>query len=39
MRKTAVLAGLVTAAVVGIGAVVYAQPYGPGWMGGATVPE
>ncbi len=38
MRKTAVLAGLVTAAVVGIGAVVYAQPYGPGWMGGGYGP-
>jgi Spy/CpxP family protein refolding chaperone len=35
MRKTAVLAGLVTAAVVAIGAaVVHAQPYGPGWMMG-----
>ncbi len=35
MRKTLVLAGLVTAAVVAIGAVVvHAQPYGPGWMMG-----
>jgi hypothetical protein len=32
MRKTTVLAGLVVAAVIAIGAVVYAQPYGPGWM-------
>ncbi len=35
MRKTAVLVGLITAAVVAIGAaVVSAQPYGPGWMMG-----
>ena len=31
MRKTTVLLGVVAAAVIGIGAVVYAQP-GPGWM-------
>ncbi len=35
MRRMAVLVGLITAAVVGVGAVVvHAQPYGPGWMMG-----
>jgi hypothetical protein len=38
MRKTAVMAGLVTAGVIGIAAVVYAQPYGPGWMSGGYGP-